>query len=120
MSEIAIETTYDLATVPGVEMVECMKAPIVTNVDLIIKHVSEKLSITIEEIKGKSRLRHIVEARQMCMYLVKERLNYSLTGTANIFKKHHSTVIHALTTIDDLCESDKTFKEKFYKIYFSL
>lgn len=68
--------------------------------------------VTIDQIKSKRRFRSWTLPRQIIMYLVREYFNYySLKYIGNYFGgRDHSTVIHALTTIGDLYDSDSKFR----------
>lgn len=64
----------------------------------IIREVSVKHGIPVEEIVGVSRSKHIVAARQEAMYRVrKERPDMSLPMIGKAFGgKDHTTVLHAV------------------------
>ncbi|MFN8414785.1 MAG: chromosomal replication initiator protein DnaA [Cytophagaceae bacterium] len=81
------------------------------NIDYIQKFVSEYFSVTIEQMKDKTRKREIVIARQVAMYFAKEYTNMSLKSIGSHFGgRDHSTVIHALTSVSDLMDTDKKFR----------
>ena len=62
-------------------------------------------------MKDKTRKREIVIARQVAMYFAKEYTNMSLKSIGNHFGgRDHSTVIHALTSVSDLMDTDKKFR----------
>lgn len=80
----------------------------------LIKNVcANHIHIEPEILVAKTRKREIVEARQIAMALTK--LNTGLT-LKNIGLRYggrdHSTVIHALQTIQDLVDTDKAFHQK--------
>lgn len=80
----------------------------------IIECVSEVCQTTVDAIKSKTRKREIVEARQIAMTLVNEKLKRGLSEVGRLFGgRDHSTVIHARDTVEDLCATDKIFKNKF-------
>jgi chromosomal replication initiator protein len=81
------------------------------NIDYIQKFVSEYFGVTIEQMKDKTRKREIVIARQVAMYFAKEYTNMSLKSIGSHFGgRDHSTVIHALTSVSDLMDTDKKFR----------
>jgi len=81
------------------------------NIDYIQKFVSEYFAVTIDQMKDKTRKREIVIARQVAMYFAKEYTNMSLKSIGNHFGgRDHSTVIHALTSVSDLMDTDKKFR----------
>ena len=80
-------------------------------VDYIQKCVAEYFDISVADIKDKTRKKEIVLARQIAMYFAKELTNLSLKTIGYHFgNRDHSTVIHAIQTINDLIESDRKVK----------
>ncbi|HVD98408.1 MAG TPA: chromosomal replication initiator protein DnaA [Cytophagaceae bacterium] len=79
-------------------------------IDYIMKFVSEYFNVTIEQMKDKTRKREIVVARQVSMYFAKEYTNMSLKSIGSNFgNRDHSTVIHAIQSVNDLMDTDKKF-----------
>ncbi|MEX0884396.1 MAG: helix-turn-helix domain-containing protein, partial [Cyclobacteriaceae bacterium] len=59
----------------------------------------------------KTRKKEIVIARQVAMYFSKEFTNHSLKSIGYHFGgRDHSTVIHAVQSVNDLMETDSVFK----------
>lgn len=70
--------------------------------DVIMKSVAKHYSLTMEDLKSKSRKKEVVTARQVAMYLAKEHTQYSLKAIGYHFGgRDHATVIHAIRTIQD-------------------
>ncbi len=87
------------------------------NIDTIISVVTEHFQVRIAELKSKSRLRNIVIPRQIAMYLTKELTNLSLKSIGYHFGgRDHSTVIHAIQTINDLMETDREIEGAVRKL----
>ncbi len=64
-----------------------------------------------------SRKMEIVEARQLCMYVIRRETTYSFERIGKLFgNKHYSTVLHACNAIAELVETDKKFKERHSNI----
>lgn len=81
------------------------------NIDYIQKFVSDYFHVSIELLKDKTRKREIVVARQVSMYFAKEYTNMSLKSIgANFGNRDHSTVIHAITSVNDMMDTDRKFK----------
>ncbi|HEY8400847.1 MAG TPA: chromosomal replication initiator protein DnaA [Cytophagaceae bacterium] len=79
-------------------------------IDYIQKFVAEYFGVTVESLKAKTRKREIVIARQVAMYFAKEYTNMSLKSIGYHFgNRDHSTVIHALTSVNDLMDTDRKF-----------
>jgi chromosomal replication initiator protein len=80
-------------------------------IDFIQKAVSEYFSIQLEDLKAKTRKKEIVIARQVAMYFSKEFTNHSLKSIGYHFGgRDHSTVIHAVQTVNDMIETDASFR----------
>ena len=78
------------------------------SIDGIVSVVTEHYGVRIADLKSKSRLRSIVIPRQVAMYLAKELTNLSLKSIGYHFGgRDHSTVIHAIQTVNDLMDTNK-------------
>ncbi len=70
---------------------------------LILEATSEMFDFSIEDIKGKSRQRPLVTARQVAMYVFRELTDLSYPAIAREFGgRDHTTVIHAVEKIKAL------------------
>lgn len=70
-------------------------------VDDILKLISQHYNIKLPDLKGKSRTKQILIARQVGMYMLKKHLNLSLVETGKIFGgKDHTTVLNAVRKIE--------------------
>ncbi|WP_158858268.1 chromosomal replication initiator protein DnaA [Lunatibacter salilacus] len=80
-------------------------------IDFIQKTCADYYDIKLVDLKAKTRKKEIVTARQVAMYFSKEFTNHSLKSIGYHFGgRDHSTVIHAVQTVNDLIETDTTFK----------
>ena len=80
-------------------------------VDFIQKTVSEYFHLTPDQLKAKTRKKEIVIARQIAMYFSKEHTTLSLKSIGYHFGgRDHSTVIHAVQTVNDVMEVDSKFR----------
>ena len=69
--------------------------------------VSEAFGISIEELTSKNRSAELALARQVAMYLARNKTNESLQQIAYAFnKKDHTTVIHANNKVVELLKTD--------------
>ena len=81
-------------------------------IDDVVSIVAEYYNIRVTELSSARRLRHIARARQVAMFLSKRSTTDSLANIGKKFgKKDHTTVIHAVRTIEKLMQSDKNIKE---------
>jgi len=82
------------------------------DIDFIQKSVSEYFHIPIEQLKAKTRKKEIVNARQVAMYFAKTCTNFSLKAIGQHFGgRDHTTVLHAIDTVNSHLENDDKFKE---------
>lgn len=81
------------------------------SVDFIQKTVAEYFKVDVEAIKGKVKKREFVIPRQVAMYFCKRytQLTLALIGE-NFGGRDHSTVIHALESVEDMMKTDVNFK----------
>jgi chromosomal replication initiator protein len=81
------------------------------SVDYIQKTVADFFKVELEAMKGKIKKREIVIPRQVAMYFCKRytQLTLALIGE-NFGGRDHSTVIHALESVEDLMKTDSNFK----------
>ena len=92
-----------------------------TNREIDIKYIQEIVSkyfhISIEEMKDKARRKEIVIARQVAMYFSKDFTNNSLKSIGFHFGgRDHSTVIHAVQSVNDMIDTDNFFKKSISEI----
>ncbi len=73
----------------------------------IIKIVSEELNIEVKDIRSAKRNYDITYARQISMYLLKDVLKLPLVKIArHVGRKDHTTVMHGISKIEKLIQSD--------------
>ena len=76
--------------------------------ETIIEAVSDYFGLSPNEVRGSKRLRPLVHARHIAMYLIREMLdNYSYPMIAKIFDgRNHTTVISAVEKIKEQLPRD--------------
>ena len=80
-------------------------------IDYIQKTVAEYFKVEVESLKDKIRKKEIVIARQVAMYFSKEYTNHSLKSIGYHFGgRDHSTVIHAVQSVNDMIDTNANFK----------
>ncbi len=83
------------------------------SVEEILKSVAAIFEVRISELKGESRHKEIVLARQVAMYLAKELIDDSLAKIASSFGgKTHSTLLHAWKKITDQIQANETLRRQ--------
>ena len=83
------------------------------SVENIKQLVAKFFDVPIEKMQSKTRMREVVMARQLSMYLAKNYTNSSLKVIGDSFGgRDHSTVIHSLKTVKDMMDTDTIYKDK--------
>ncbi len=81
-------------------------------VEFIQKLVADHFDVPVDKLKGQTRKRGIVIARQLSMYLAKNLTNKSLKAIGENFGgRDHSTVIYSCKAVQDLLDTDMIFKD---------
>ena len=71
--------------------------------EVILDATAEMYRFTVDELKGKSRQRPLVLARQVAMYVIRETTDLSYPAIARAFGgRDHTTVMHAVDKIGNL------------------
>lgn len=79
--------------------------------DIIIEETAKYFSISPDDIKGPSRMKLFVSARQISMYLIRTLTNFSLADIGEFYRRDHSTVINALNQLEkNINEDPNIFK----------
>ncbi len=79
--------------------------------------VCEHLDISEDQIRGKTRKRAVVRARQIAMYFAKKHTEHSLKDIGLHFGgRDHSTVIHAKNTVTNRMDDDDQFRDTVEEI----
>ncbi|MCA9298011.1 MAG: hypothetical protein KDA28_03035, partial [Phycisphaerales bacterium] len=82
-----------------------------TTVQDIIGTVTEFYGVRLADLQSKRRQRSIALPRQVCMYLARRHTRHSLEEIGGYFGgRDHTTVMHAVRSIETKCEVDDEFK----------
>ena len=77
---------------------------------LVLTPVCAFFGITFEQMKYKTRKREIVYARQTAICMLRIFTSLSLKSVGQVFNFDHTTSIHSVNTIRDLCDTDKAIR----------
>lgn len=80
------------------------------SIEDVQRKVAERYNIRVSEMTSKRRERSVARPRQIAMYLAKNLTTKSLPDIGRAFDRDHTTVIHAVKTIEDMCLKDPAFK----------
>jgi chromosomal replication initiator protein len=73
--------------------------------------VANHYDVTVDQLKSKKRTQDLAFARQVAMYVAREKVGASLNQIGRSFgKRDHSTVSHALQKVKNLQRKDPRFK----------
>jgi chromosomal replication initiator protein len=87
--------------------------PIGLTIEQIARAVASHYNLTIDEIKSKNNSRGIAVPRQVAMYLCKKMTRHSFPEIGREFGgKHHTTVMHSVEKIENLCDTDRNFHKE--------
>eukprot|EP01132_Coremiostelium_polycephalum_P003033 gene3033-3792_t len=87
------------------------------SIEYLHKVVTEHFNISLENLKGKTRKKEVVIARQVAMYLAKHYTNHSLKSIGQYCGgRDHSTVIHAIQAVDAMLHTEHHFKASLDEI----
>jgi chromosomal replication initiator protein len=77
--------------------------------DAIALKVAAAFDVKPKDLRGPSRLRTILVARQVAMYLAHDAAGFSLPAVGRAFDRDHTTVLHAVRKVRERIDGDKTF-----------
>jgi chromosomal replication initiator protein len=87
------------------------------SIDTIARTVANFYHISLEEMKGKRRDKHIVFPRQVAMYLIREETASSLPAIGQAFGgRDHTTVLHSYEKISTESREDQRLQSDLRKI----
>ena len=76
----------------------------------IIDTVTRYYNVKLSDLQSKRRHKSITEPRQVCMWLARKRTRFSLEEVGAYFGgRDHTTVMHAIRTVDDRSGHDRQF-----------
>ena len=81
--------------------------------EVIIRYICKHYTLDEDVLRGQSRGREIVNARQIAMYLIRRMTNLSLVDIGKEFSdRDHTTVLHSLDKVEKQMRSDPAFAEE--------
>jgi len=87
------------------------------SIDSIIDVVCEYLAIDRKRLDSTERTREVAQARQVAMFLAKRHTKAPLTQIgAAIGGRNHATVLHSCKTVQNMIDTDKSFRAQVEEI----
>jgi len=87
------------------------------SIESIQKMVAQHFDLTPELLIGKTRKKEVASPRQIAMYLAKRHTKSPLKVIGLHFgNRDHSTVVHAVQTVDKKCEEDPAFRQVVHSL----
>ncbi|WP_316353483.1 chromosomal replication initiator protein DnaA [Candidatus Trichorickettsia mobilis] len=85
----------------------------IITIEDIQRKIAERYNIKVADMSSTRRVRSVARPRQLAMYLSKILTPKSLADIGKKFgKKDHTTVMHAIKRIEELCALDVEFREE--------
>ena len=83
----------------------------------VATNIAKIYGVTVQELKSKRRSKNVATARQIACYVMKKLTNYSLQAIGQFFNgRDHSTIIHAITTVEKRIKDDRMFASKIKRV----
>ncbi len=80
---------------------------------LILDATAEMFGLSVDDLRGKSRSRPLVTARQIAMYVLREMTDFSYPAIGREFgDRDHTTVMHAVSKISKLMAERRTIYDQ--------
>lgn len=110
-------------TMPSMEQVQSIVKDVVSDslptsvvITNIFNAVSDTYGVSVEEIKSANRSANISQARNICMYIIKNVTGITLKEVGTYFGKDHSTVLHSVKRVETAMDNDRNFKNAINNI----
>ncbi len=85
--------------------------------DVIVDHVARYFNISKEDIYSNKRPSHILNARQVAMYITREMTDTSLSLIGEkIGGKNHSTALHSIKQVENKMATDPKFSQSISEL----
>jgi chromosomal replication initiator protein len=86
-------------------------------IEAIQRSVAEQFGMRVADLKQKNNSRNVVVPRQIAMFLAKQMTEASLPEIGRQFgNKHHTTVMHSISKIEELRRTDKDLQRMLNKL----
>ena len=83
----------------------------------IMEAVANYFYIPVEQMISQNRSKDVAYPRQMAMYMIRQELEYSFPYIAKIFKRDHTTVMHACNKIEEERKNSRETEDVIKKLH---
>ncbi len=80
------------------------------------EYTSKIFGCTVDELYGKSRLREVVSARQVCMVMIQEFTAMTPRQIAERYGQTRTMVIHSKNVVQNHCDTERDYREKVQRV----
>ncbi len=78
----------------------------------IVEACAKFYHIKVEDIMSNKKPKNIAQARQVCMYMMREILGHSYKNIGKFFDKHHTTIMHGIREVEKAMKEDYAFNNE--------
>ena len=90
--------------------------PFVVSKEQAFNSVCKVFELTPIQLRSRSRLRHIVEARASLCYILHRKQGLTSLAVGEYLKLNHASVLHHCKNVDNWIEIDENFNKKFKQL----
>lgn len=101
---------------------EKMLIAMINDIDVknLFKKIKEFYGYTLDDLCVKDNHRHISEARQLAMYLLRSKCGMTLTGISAILERGNNTILTGIDSISWRLKYDKKFQERYKRMGYKI
>ena len=83
----------------------------------VTRLVADRFHVPVDQLKSKKRTQDVALARQVAMYIAREKVGASHSIIGRFFgNRDHTTVLHACHKVQALCDADPSFRGRIKDI----
>lgn len=86
----------------------------------IVERICRNYNVSKESVLSESRKSDLTTVRKICMYVLKNKLNMTLSKIGRFFQRDHSTVITSIKDVEKMIEKDSHLKQFIESIILSV
>lgn len=87
---------------------------------IVFNEVKNEYGVSASQMRNKTRLSFIREARQVFTQLMREHSSMSTTQIGRLVNRDHSTVIVTTKTVGKELETNKVYRNRYSKMKFNI